>query len=875
MRFKAKIVTHISAVLILAAGFALSAPVSAQAQATDALTKPVSVHIAGGSLADALIAFSRQTGVQVITAGSTVRNFSTHGVEGEMPAQDALRHLLEGTSLSFRSLGPNTVGVEVPTPTSGHAYRATSLANSELSATLTSNATTTVNDSTAHDQASAKDNALEEIIVTSRKQRESVIDVPESITVLSGDVLAQLGVASFSDYATKVPGLSFSYGTGSLGFASSRTVAIRGISGIGTTALYVDDTPVDEAMDPRVLDVERIEVLKAPQGTLFGEGSLGGAVRLVTQKPNFSGSALSYGGQAGGTSHGGSADYGANITTNFVPIDGTLAVRALAFVSHDAGFVTRTFPDAQGQIVSRNNQGAALSYGGSLSILYRPVTDLEVLARLLGQAQDNNGLPVTYAPLPAFKPDDLTMSRTVDIQEYARDHWIMPTLQITYEGQGWSVVSATSYLDRGVSETENGTEGTITASQNFFGYTPDPVVESWRQTFGTQRFTEELRTTITSGSRWSGTFGVYYSNDRVLNTIGPYTMPGLPASGLFPTDLGWYSAVRNRNTDTALFGEVYLHPFDAVTLTLGFRKYWLRQHYSFRADGLFNGGETPLTEIPNSQTGVSPKAALEYKLSPTASVYASAAKGFRAGGGTTPLPSFCESDLANLGLTTDTAARYNSDGVWSYEVGAKAQLLDRRLLVTSAAFQVNWTDIQQPVFLPTCGFTFTTNAGAARSRGVEFELSGRLAAGLEARIGMSYVDAKITEQGRSNQVPGSRINEVPKITATAALNYSRPLTPDLVGSLSTDLSYVGNSVSAVSSLLSPLTRPSYTVLNMRIGLAHGPHEWTFYANNITNERANFGDINPISYVRYVDGQILPRVSVMRPFSLGLRYTRGF
>ena len=842
-------------VLVLACA-SLSGTASAQPE-----SRSIEIKIPAEDLASALIDFSKQTGIQVITAGSVVDNYKTLGVSGRMSAGDALRRLLEGTPLGFHSLGPDTIGIDSrprPSPPS----------NAPTSRSMPSSAPPA--DSL---EAQSGGSDLGEIIVTARKQKESLIDVPESISVLSGAALNRLGVQDFLDYATKIPDLSFSYGTGGLGFADSRTVAIRGISGAGTTAIYIDDTPVDEAMDPRILDTERIEVLKGPQGTLFGEGSLGGAIRLVSQKPSLTDQTFKYAATAGATSYGGSPDYGFNFVDN-TPVNDFLALRVLGFVSHDAGFITRTFPLADGERASLDNQGAQVSYGGSISALLHFNDQWEALVRLLAQDQQNHGLPVTYAPLPEFEPVSLTMNRAVNLQEYADEHWLMPTFQLSYQGEGWNVVSATSYLDRWVAETEDATEGTISASEEFFGYTPQPVDEPWYQSFHTKRLTEELRTTIAPGARISGTVGGYFSNDAASNVIGPYVMPGLSSSGLFPTDLGWFDDVNNVTKEDALFGEAYLKPLEDTTVTLGLRKYWLRQRFEYEANGLFNGGASA-ADTPNSQNGVSPKLAVEYKLDRDASVYASAAKGFRQGGGTTPLPAFCASDLAGIGLTPASAVRYTSDTVWSYEVGSKAQVLDRRLLITGALYLINWQDIQQPVFLPTCGFTFTANAGAARSRGAEFELSGEIVSGLEARIGIGYDNARITEQGRSSSLPGSFVHEVPELTATAAATYTHALTASMDGFVSSDFSHVGSSTSAISSLSSPLVRPSYNVLDARIGVRRDRNELSLYATNVTDERANLGDINPIGYVRYQDGQILPRVAVLPPFSVGLRFEHGF
>src|ERR1700678_2370549 len=191
---------------------------------------------------------------------------------------------------------------------------------------------------------------LETITVTARKRDESLAKVPVSITVFTSEALETYNIQSFNDYATKTPNVSFSYGGGPTGISDARTVAIRGITGqnlygtAGATGFYIDDTPVPGSVDPRVLDIDNIEVLKGPQGTLFGESSLGGNVRLITKKPSLTEDSIGYMMQAGATSGGGSPDGGAGVIANLVLSPDLLAVRVVLFGNHDAGYLTRTFP---------------------------------------------------------------------------------------------------------------------------------------------------------------------------------------------------------------------------------------------------------------------------------------------------------------------------------------------------------------------------------------------------------------------------------------------------------------------------------------------------------------------------------------------------
>src|SRR5580692_10738659 len=249
----------------------------------------------------------------------------------------------------------------------------------------------------AQEQASATENngAIETVVVSARKREESIAEVPTSITAFTSETLKDYNIQSFTDYASKTPNMSFTYGGGPTGVADARTVAIRGITGqnlfgtAGATGFYIDDTPVPGSVDPRVVDQASIEVLKGPQGTLYGESSLGGNVRLITKQPDLTKSGFGYMAQAGMTSGGGSADGGANAIANAVLIPDRAALRVVLFANHDAGYLTRTYPTDPASPAggdpflsvprtSVGDQGAITAYGGSAALLFRVTDSLDV-----------------------------------------------------------------------------------------------------------------------------------------------------------------------------------------------------------------------------------------------------------------------------------------------------------------------------------------------------------------------------------------------------------------------------------------------------------------------------------------------------------------
>jgi iron complex outermembrane recepter protein len=734
---------------------------------------------------------------------------------------------------------------------------------------------------------------LQEIIVSARKRTETQIDVPISITAFSAESLERLNVRSFDDYATKTPNLSFSYGTAELGYGATRSVAIRGISGEGTVGVYIDDTPVPDSIDPRVVDIERIEVLKGPQGTLFGQGSLGGNLRIITTQPAASNANAYFQSRVGGTSGGTGPDFGLSFAASQNLIGDLLTARLVGFVDHTAGFLTRAYPGPNGTMVSVPNQGADHTYGGSAALLWKAAEPLSVTLRIMFQQTEDYGWAAPYAPLPGFDVTSLTLNRAVNIQEGTGDHWYLPSVTLNYRGNGFTITSSTSYFDRDVLDTEDATEGTDWYFANIYGLAfPATLPIPWDESIPQRRTTNETRVTFEPVHGLSGIFGIYVSRQYSNENDNGHYLPGIAASGLtsFPgycpgtppcptygSDLNWYSTYPLHRQDDAVFGELY-YDWRRMQLTLGLRGYRDTQSFTSLAEGA-GQGYVVHDNGSATQSGATPKAAVSYKFDALSMLYASAAKGFREGGVSQPPIAQCGL-LADLGLTPGIPAKYRSDTVWNYEVGAKSAIADGRMIVTGALFQMNWNDIQQAITLPVCFLGITVNEGAARARGGEVELSGKATPSLELRAGLGYDDAKITGQGLPGLPPaGSRVAQIPRLTANVSGTFTHPLTDRLQGFFTADFSYVGDSTSNTAALGYPLTRGSYTLLNGSFGIQWGKSELSVYAANITNQHPNLGDLNPAGYVRHeslaADAPIVPRVATLQPFNAGLQYRQRF
>jgi outer membrane receptor protein involved in Fe transport len=760
--------------------------------------------------------------------------------------------------------------------------------------------------------AAAPSNELEVVVVSARKREESIAEVPTSITAFTAETLKDYNVQSFTDYATKTPNLSFSYGGGPTAFSDARTVAIRGITGqnllgtAGATGFYIDDTPLPGSIDPRVVDLASIEVLKGPQGTLFGESSLGGNVRLITRQPDLKNSGLGYGADLGITSGGGSADGGANLIANIVLSRDVAALRVVLFGNHDAGYLTRTYPSQPGPPgdgdqfasvprTSVGDQGAETTYGGSAALLWRATDSLDIRLRLLFQEEKYHGFPATYAPLPGFGPV-YTLDRAFNVQPTASDQWTMPTLDFRYSGSGWNVVWANSYFYRQNNDVEDSSYGTqqVLAS-SFYSVTGlAPQAYLWNGQHWLNQFASEARLSFDPIHGLSGTIGLYYDNVRSRFTIPPTYASGLSNANTtacslaevptgapcvvtrpaWPNDEIWQQTNPQQQQDKSVFGEVYYRFLQKWTLTVGARQYWLNQSADYTADGFLNGGATPSAPQTNSQSGLNPKFALSVQATDQAMVYGSASKGFRAGGAQ-PYLTFCSEN----GLPVNDITHLQSDTLWTYELGTKVQTSN--LFISAAAYDIEWNNLQQQVGLP-CGYYLQVNGGKARIEGGEFEVNGRLTPQLQFRLGLGYEHTDITEPGPLGSVgvtAGSPVPDVPSLTASVGGVYTQSLGADMQGFVSADYSYTGSSTTLLVGGFGTPTpfanRAGFSLVNLRFGVDRGQSELSLNFRNLLNAKPNLGNIGYIGYAQFDQtGRVIPQVATLQPLTVTLQYTKS-
>jgi iron complex outermembrane recepter protein len=723
--------------------------------------------------------------------------------------------------------------------------------------------TSTSSDTSA---TSAASQGLQEIIVSANKRSEDIQTVGMSISALTAVQLENKGVEQFFDYATSIPNLSFGVGAAD-GSLAARGVYLRGVQGANTTGFYIDDTPVLETLDPHIVGVDRIEVLRGPQGTLYGAESMGGTVRIITAQPNvdaLSGQVHSSGSY---TEHG-SWNELAEADVN-VPLSNTIAFRASGYYQFDSGWFDKYIgPESGTPTQIERNVGSDLYYGGQVALRFQPIPGLSITPRLMFQETDQDGNP--YA---TYYPGNLIQREVFNIAEGGTDRWWLGSLTINYNASFGSFVSSTAVFDRRTNELEDDSDDlTYSLSLPATATIPGPITRA----IGLHRFAQELRFASSFQGPAQFILGGFYSTSTRPRDY-EWTSPDLTAVTGWPTDTALTFIDQRQTSEYAVFGDVSYNILSNLKATAGLR--WYRDTATFNqfTNGLFYGGASPYTVPGLDETGTTPRFLMEYNVTPDVLAYASASKGFRPGGENIslppgPAPFGCDTDLTNLGLTAAQIASFHSDSLWDYEGGFKSSFADHRFIVNATGFIIEWDNIQQLVALPLCGYGYTGNSGKAHIPGAELEVSARPVPELTTGLSFGYENARISQRGFSSPQPeGSPVYNVPGITLAANAQYERHAFGPWSGFGRIDYSHIGESWSGnnavanpVTGLAEPLRRPAYNLTDVRAGLRSDQWEIIAFVKNITNEHANLADAILIGAM--VPGQ--PRFEINQPRTIG-------
>jgi iron complex outermembrane recepter protein len=750
---------------------------------------------------------------------------------------------------------------------------------------------------------------LEEIIVTANKlNAQRVLDIPASIQAISGESLQAAGVSGIMGIAGEIPGLSIQ----DLGPGDKKYV-IRGINSTGdsTTGVYygeavISGTNSDDGggfeSDIRLYDMDRVEVLRGPQGTLYGASSMSGTIRFIPKSPDLN----NLGGYVtleGSETAQASGNYNINGEVNLPIIDGVLALRMVGWKLYDSGYINQIRVGTGVTGISNiappgkppnyeTEPVAALGYlkgvndddvGGGRAILrYRPTDKLTIDATYTAQTETSGGSSrYTPAGTAAFHGGPITPVQGCDLcnTDVTQSPW----------SDNLKVFGATVIYDTGV--------GTVTGTANQYNRTTDftfdstPILVSYQVPVPAETLEPRDRQVTSSEIRYASAFdspvnfvaGVYREYDhQVLNVdviatnglglpTGPFcnnnscdalTYPGVGTTFFGRTD-------ERRTTSYASFGEATWKITDAWTAVAGIRYFTeslegvQTQTHPF---GGFPPGPTlvPLPDPNETFNKVTWKANLSYKFSDGLLGYGTVSTGFRSGGVNAVSEPF-----------EPIPAAYAPDSLINFEVGAKGRLFDGLFDYQADVYFIRWSNIQVQETTPDAAFVYQGNAGEAKVKGVEFEFTAHPVQYLTANFAGSYQDAYLA-QGASAAVyaynptlglTGDAIPNVPKFQLSLGLNYRRPIANGWDGMVATDVTYRDAVDSYFSSNSFNIPLAPYTLVGLRMGVIEGPWSVTAFARNLTNKRAQLSAINST--------QDPDALLTVQPRTIGLTLTRKF
>jgi len=664
------------------------------------------------------------------------------------------------------------------------------------------------------DAETAPSSGLEEIVVTATRREERLQDVPVSVIAFSQEKLDAQGLKNIDDLSRLSPGLNFQRnGMSSAGNYNDEgsDINIRGVdstAGTSTTGIYIDDSPIQTRhigfgsinAFPALFDLDRIEVLRGPQGTLFGAGAEGGVVRFIAPEPDLK-KPTGYARADVATTDGGSPSYEGGAAFGAPLIEDVLAFRASVSFRRDGGWVDRV-----GYTLSPNNTVALPTpvYDGNttktnanysetttarLSVKWKVSDTLEITPSIYYQRLQINDTSAYWIALS--NPADNVYRNGNAGTNPSSDPFTLSAIKIKWDLGFASFFSNTSFYDRNQKATSDYTQY-LRATWNSFGELANVYPSKGDNGYATfqddqRNFYQEFRLASSdTNARIVWNAGLFYSHlsenvpediiDPTLNAqVNAFTggAPAVPVcTTLLPCPTGViYSGPIDRVVDKqiAAFGEIAFRLTDTFKATAGLRVSKLDYTGSVSETGGFLG-TTIITQSSATEKPVTPKAVLSWQPDRDDLVYVSASKGFRPGGPNVGVGNICGTSLDALGLT-QVPGQFSSDSLWSYEIGSKNTFLDHRLQINASLFYIDWRNIQQNVYLPSCGEQFTANLGKAKSEGGDVEVLYKPIEALTFDLTAAYTDARLTK----SSCAGSLTYDAASASCTAPGTTASPI----------------------------------------------------------------------------------------------------
>jgi iron complex outermembrane receptor protein len=660
--------------------------------------------------------------------------------------------------------------------------------------------------------------ALEEVIVTAQKRDQRLLDVPISMTAFTSSMLEDTGAAQLSDFLQTAPGVGIIDSE-----SGTQNIQIRGVNsfyGNAVVGYYLDELPFTlvgntQLPDVRTYDLQRIEVLRGPQGTLYGDGSLGGTIRVLTHDPDLTGFAANAE-LIGSNTSGGDSNYAAKGMLNMVIAEDVAGLRLVASDESYGGWIDNV---ANGQ--NDQNERDISNFRGKFRLA--PTERLDIVLSAWSTEEDSFG--------DSQARDDMTTADPAP--EYDVEYGIYGAT-IRYAFDAFDLVSASSWMDY------SGDSLTYIAGLFEFSDLTDQDI-----------FSQELRLASTGDGMFRWTTGLFY------RTMDRHTVALLPAFAI-TQDL-------NLESDSyALFGEGTWTLLDnKLDLTMGLRYFEDDRLYVEEIDPAFL---EVIQSVDPSFTGVvdetfdnvSPRFNAQYRFSDDWNVYANVAEGFRTG---QPQPAISLGLAALFGV--DIPSGIEPETLWSYEVGTKGRFMDGRAQFEAALFYNDWEDLQVPIVV-TPQVRALVNGGTGVTRGVEGGLTFIPVDGWTLNFTGSYTDAEFTEDVPGiNISDGDTIPNVPEVTLSAATTYRWPFTDSLGGFVYGGVQYA----SELSDTLNFATdSDTITQVDLRTGVEADRWSAFLFADNLFDED---GAVAP-----YALGPTGPATR-LRPLTVGLQLSARF
>jgi iron complex outermembrane recepter protein len=643
---------------------------------------------------------------------------------------------------------------------------------------------------------------LPRIEVTSQRYKQDLQEVPMSVTAVSADEIKARNVTTLEGLQYSVPGLSmYEYGLG------QEFVQLRGVSntiGGATVGVYLDETPLTFDLDRqgngisvRMLDMNRVEVLRGPQATLYGEGSMGGTIRYIPAPPNLSAFGGSVEAKYSHTS-GGGPGYEATGVLNIPIIADKLGARLVVGRERLGGFIDNT-------VTGATDVNAATVDTVRGTVLAQPTDRLTLSVLGLHQSASQN-----------YQDFGINYHTTALVPTYSRDNYTLVQGKAEYEFDLATVTATASHIDR-----KNAVQADLTSFYlpylPLFGIAPGTITRISYPSPSTYKVTNaELR--VASDKRpfhWSA--GVAYRELKFDTASGTETAPGAAPFTLL-------SASQQVGTKSvAVYGEVGYAITKQLEVTGGVR--YLTQRLAQDSETTSFGVATPDSNQATFHT-TNPRLNVSYDFSPSSKLYATVAKGFRSGG----------FNLTSTGGPNSTVPpSYSPDHIWTYEVGTKQQI-GQRMFVDASVYRSKWSDVQSYGFAAGSPVVVVTNSGHVAGWGADLSLSARPADGLTLSATYGWNNLAYDRATGDKQV-GDPVDSAVRQTWSASLDYRRTIAANVKGFLRVDYQHAGPAQITLRNFNQIVARPSRSLVNLRIGADMGKVEVALFATNLGNNKA--------------------------------------